>query len=52
MEWTTGTLLFYGGIAGMAAVLLIALIVSVCLRHSGKKIKNRLEAFYRVDGKR
>ncbi len=52
MEWTTGTLLFYGGIAGMVAVLLAALIVSVCLRHSGKKIKNRLEAFYRDDGKR
>ena len=47
MEWTTGTLLFYGGIAGMAIVLVTAVIVSLCLRHSGKKIKGRLEAFYR-----
>lgn len=52
MEWTTGTLLFYGGIAGMAAVLLIALITGIRLRHSGRKIKGRLEAFYRNDSSR
>ena len=46
-QWTAGTLLFSGGIAGMAIVLATAVIVSLCLRHSGRKIKNRLEAFYR-----
>ncbi len=50
LTWTRGSLLFYGGVGGMALVIIAAIIVAVCLKRSEKKIKKRLETFYRDTG--
>lgn len=41
--WMGSELLFYGGIAVMAAALLAAVVAAVILRISGKRLQARLE---------
>ena len=43
---TGGTLLFYGGIAGMALAALGGVIAAVILRLSGKRLNSQLEKEY------
>ena len=40
--WTLGSLLFFGGIAGVAATLATALIAAVALKVSKNRIKRML----------
>ena len=40
---TSGTLLFYGGIIGMALAAVGAVTAAVILRLSGKRLKGQLE---------
>ena len=46
-ELTTGSTMFFGGIAGMVLVVVLAVILGLVYSRSGKKIKSRLENFYR-----
>ena len=39
MEWSAGTLLFYGGIAGCIASVLLGVILFIVLRRSKKRIE-------------
>lgn len=39
MEWSTGTVLFYGGIAGCIASVLLGVILSVVLHRRKKRIE-------------
>ena len=43
IELTGGTLLFYGGIAGMALAAVGAVTAAVILRFSGKNLNRQLE---------
>ncbi len=45
---TPGTMLLYGGIAGMAAVVLIAPIILLILRSGRKRLKRMLDAEYEL----
>lgn len=42
-ELTGGTLLFYGGIAGMSLAVVVSTAAAIILRKSGKRLKDRLE---------
>jgi H+/gluconate symporter-like permease len=46
MDLSTGTMLFYGGLAGTAATILAALIAAVLLARGNKKIKRKLNQEY------
>lgn len=46
MDLTTGTILFYGGLAGAALTILAALIASVVLARGNKRIKRKLNQEY------
>ena len=46
MNFTPGELLFYGGIAGMALVLLIAIIVIIAMSGSRRKLRRKLNEEY------
>lgn len=43
MELTGGTLLFYGGIAGMTLAVIGSTVAAIILRISRKRLMNRLE---------
>lgn len=42
-HWSGSELLFYGGIAVMAAAAVAAVVAAVILRASGKRLRARLE---------
>ncbi|HIU30579.1 MAG TPA: hypothetical protein IAB66_00235 [Candidatus Caccousia avistercoris] len=44
---TLGAVLFYGGIAGLAATAVLAVIAGVVFRRWSKKILNRLDEEYK-----
>jgi len=46
MEWTTGTMLFYGGLAGLAATFVAALAAALVLARGNKRIKRKLDQDY------
>ena len=46
MGFTPGELLFYGGIAGMAVVLVVSLIVIAVLAGSRKRLRSKLNEEY------
>ena len=46
MEWTLGTMLFYGGLAGAAATILAAIIAAIALASGNKRIKSKLNREY------
>ncbi len=49
---TPGEMLFYGGIAGMAVVVVVAIIVTVVLAGSRKRLRKKLNDEYGVFGKK
>ena len=46
MEWTTGTMLFYGGLAGLAATFAAAVVAAIVLARGNKRIKRKLDQEY------
>jgi len=46
MEWTTGAMMFYGGLAGAAATAVAAVIAAIVLARGNKRIKNKLNLEY------
>ena len=46
MDWTLGTMLFYGGLAGAAATVVAAVIAAIILASGSKRIKNKLNQEY------
>lgn len=46
MEWTTGVMLFYGGLAGAAAILLAIFIAAILLARGSRRIKHKLNQEY------
>lgn len=46
MEWTLGSILFYGGIAGIIFTLVTAIIVSSTIKKNGRSIIQELNAEY------
>ena len=52
MSFTTGEMLFYGGIAGMCLTLAAAIIVSIVLAGSRKRLRRIMNEEYGNTGKR
>ena len=46
MDFTPGEMLFYGGIAGMAIVVIISIIVIAVLAGSRKRLRRKLNDEY------
>jgi hypothetical protein len=46
MEWTDGTMLFYGGLCGLGLSLVAALAVAVVLGMGGARLRARLDEEY------
>ena len=46
MNLTPGEMLFYGGIAGMAVVAVVSLIVIIVMSGSRKRLRNKLSDEY------
>ena len=46
MEFTTGEMLFYGGIAGMVIIAIVSIIVAVRLAGSRKRLRSELDEEY------
>ena len=46
MDFTPGEMLFYGGIAGMAIVVIISIIVIAVLAGSRKRLRRKLNEEY------
>ena len=46
MEWTTGAMMFYGGLAGVAATLVAAIAAAIALARGSKRIKRKLNQEY------
>ena len=46
MDWSTGAILFYGGIAGAGATIIAAVLVAVVLARGKKRIINKLNQEY------
>lgn len=46
MDLTPGEMLFYGGIAGMAIVLIIAIVVIIALSGSRKRLRCKMNEEY------
>ena len=46
MDWTLGTMLFYGGLAGMAVTIVAAVIAVIILASGNKRIKSKLNQEY------
>jgi hypothetical protein len=46
MEWTLGTITFYGGIAGITVAVIAAVIVIIALGSANKKIIKKLNEEY------
>lgn len=48
MKFTPGEMLFYGGIAGMVLVLVIAVTVAVVLSGSRRRLRHKLNEEYGI----
>ena len=48
MNFTPGELLFYGGIAGMAVVGMLAIVVGIILVGSRKRLRRKLNEEYGI----
>ena len=46
MEWTTGSIMFYGGVAVAAAALLALVIALLVFRGSNKRLRRKLDDEY------
>ena len=46
MDWTLGTMLFYGGLAGAALTIVASVIAAILLASGSKRIKNKLNQEY------
>ena len=46
MNWTTGSMMFYGGLAGAALVLIASAVAAAVLRSGRKKIVSKLNDEY------
>jgi len=46
MELTTGTLLFYGGVAGLAVTLIATVIIIILQTKSRKRVRKKLDEEY------
>ena len=46
MELTPGEMLFYGGIAGMAITLVVAIIVIIVMSDSRRRLRKKLKEEY------
>lgn len=46
MELTPGEMLFYGGIAGMAITLVVAIIVIIVMSGSRRRLRKKLKEEY------
>ena len=46
LNFTRGEMLFYGGITGMAIVLIISIVVTVILAGSRKRLRFKLDEEY------
>ncbi|MCL2151789.1 MAG: hypothetical protein FWH57_02340 [Oscillospiraceae bacterium] len=46
MEWTTGSMMFYGGIACACAAILALVIVLFVFRGSKKRLRRKLDEEY------
>jgi tetrahydromethanopterin S-methyltransferase subunit E len=46
MEWTLGTITFYGGIAGIAVAIIATVIVLIALGSANRKITKKLNEEY------
>jgi len=51
MDFTPGELLFYGGIAGMAIVVITSIVVIIILSGSRKRLRRKLNDEYGVKPK-
>ena len=51
MNFTPGEWLFYGGIAGMAVVVVIAIVVVAILSGSRKRLRRKLDEEYKGSSK-
>ena len=49
MSFTPGEMLFYGGIAGMAIVLVVSVVVIIILAGSRKRLRRKLSDEYGAD---
>ena len=49
MSFTPGELLFYGGIVGMAVIVIIAVIVVAILFGSRKRLRSKLNDEYGIN---
>jgi len=46
MDLSTGTMLFYAGLAGLAATFVSAVVAAIVLARGNKKIKRKLDQEY------
>jgi len=46
MEWSTGTMLFYSGLAGLGVTFVAAVLAAIVLVRGNKKIKRKLDQEY------
>jgi len=46
MDWTMGSMLFYGGIIGVVATLVITIITIFILSKSRTRLKTKLDSEY------
>lgn len=46
MDLSTGTIMFYGGLAGAAATIIAAIIAVIVLARGNKRIKRKLNQEY------
>jgi len=51
IEWTQGAIWFYGGIAGMAAVLVIGIITVIIFSRGKARLTKRLDDEYGAERK-
>ena len=49
MDFTPGEILFYGGIAGMAIVVVVAIVVIAALSGSRKRLRRKLGEEYGIN---
>jgi hypothetical protein len=46
IEWTRGAMMFYGGIAGMALILIVSVAVILVLSRSKARLTKKLDEEY------
>ena len=46
MELTTGQIFFYGGLTGMAVIVLISIVIIIVMSGSRKRLRNKFNEEY------